>query len=178
TFGPSTLVTTFIPYSAQDLTDSGGAARDCGDFASHCQSGYTFFRRDTSSRSTADQYDAAHEWIYIVYDATKPETEVATGTTYGSLEPGRGSQSGAYFIRYDGASGAKTIPKLVDDQAAGHQTFPDISADGGVLHMLWWDSRQDPCYSAARPIGNCADRSTVQSLAVFATVSSNHGDTW
>ena len=50
-----------------------------------CQSGYTFFRRNTSTRSTADQYDAAHEWIYIVYDAAKPGTEVDTGTTYGSL---------------------------------------------------------------------------------------------
>ena len=43
----------------------------------HCASGYTFFRRDTQVRSTADQLDAAHEWVYIVYDASKPGTEVA-----------------------------------------------------------------------------------------------------
>src|SRR6201993_51068 len=59
TFGPSTLVTTYIPYNAQDTLVSGGSARDCGDFASECQSGYTFFRRASSTRSTADQYDAA-----------------------------------------------------------------------------------------------------------------------
>ena len=178
TFGPSTLVTTYIPYNAQDASSSGGAARDCGDFASACQSGYTFFRRGTSTRSTADQYDAANEWIYIVYDATKPGTEVDTGTTYGSLEPGRGSQSGAYFLRYDGVAGTQTVPKLIDNQPAGHQTFPDISADGGTLHALWWDSRADPCYSPARPIGNCADRTTAASLDVFATMSTDHGNTW
>ena len=38
----------------------------------HCESGYTFFRRDTQVRSTADQADAAHEWVYIVYDPSKP----------------------------------------------------------------------------------------------------------
>jgi len=178
TFGKSKLVATYEPYNAQDVTDAGGLARDCGDFADHCQSGYTFFRRGTSTRSTADQYDAQHEWIYVVYDASKPGTEVDTGTTYGSLQPGSGSQSGVYFLRYDGASDTHTAPKLLDNQGAGHQTFPDISADGGVLHALWWDSRADPCYSAARPIGNCANRSTTVSLDVFATSSTNHGDSW
>jgi len=178
TFGKSSIVTTYEPYNAQDLTDAGAGARDCGDFADHCQSGYTFFRRGTSTRSTADQYDAQHEWIYIVYDASKAGTEVDTGTTYGSLEPGRGSQSAVYFLRYDGASSTATAPKLLDNQAAGHQTFPDISADGGVLHALWWDSRGDPCYSAARPIGNCANGSTTASLDVFATSSTNHGGSW
>ena len=38
---------------------------------------------------------------------------------------------------------------MIDHQAAGHQLFPDISADGGVLHALWWDSRNDSCYSAS-----------------------------
>lgn len=178
TLGRSTLVTTYVPYNAQDILDAGGGARDCGDFPSDCQSDYTFFRRTTSTRSTADQYDAHNEWIYIVYDATKPGTEVDTGTTYGSLQPGRGSQSGAYFLRYDGATGIPTTPKLIDAQVSGHQAFPDISADGGVLHAIWWDSRLDPCYSAMRPIGNCPDATTVPSLDVWAAMSSNQGDTW
>jgi hypothetical protein len=178
TFGPSTLVTMYIPYNAQDVLDSGGFARDCGDFASHCQSGYTFFRRATSTRSTADQYDAGHEWIYIVYDATKPGTEIDTGTTYGSLASGRGSQSAAYFLHYDGATGGHTTPILIDDQTTGHQTFPAISADGGVLHALWWDSRADSCYSSTRPIGNCANGSTVASLHVWAGKSADGGATW
>ncbi len=178
TFGRSTLVTTYIPYNAQDVTDAGGFARDCGDFASHCRSGYTFFRRGTSTRSTADQYDATREWIYIVYDATKPGTEVDTGTTYGSLQPGRGSQSGAFFLRYDGATGIHTTPTLIDAQALGHQAFPDISADGGVLHTIWWDSRLDNCYSAMRPIGNCLDRTTVPALDVWGAMSTDRGETW
>ena len=178
TFGPSALVTTFVPYDAEDRTDSGAAARDCGDAASHCQSGYTFFRRDTSPRSTADQYDAAREWVYIVFDGSKPGTEVATGTTYGSIGSGTGSQSGAYLVRYDGATGKATAPRLIDSQASGHQSFPDISADGGVLHALWWDSRLDPCYSATRPIGNCADRRTVPSLDAWAAASFDGGASW
>jgi hypothetical protein len=56
--------------------------------------------------------------------------------------------------------------------------FPDISADGGVLHAIWWDSRNDRCYDVTRPIGNCADRTTVPSLDVFASSSTNAGTTW
>ena len=200
TFSRPQLVTTFAPYDAQDVSApepepttagpaeesgfekasaaAGGLARDCGDFASHCRSGYTFFRRDTQVRSTADQGDKQHEWVYIVYDPTKPGTEVGTGTTYGSIRPGLGSQSGIYFTRLNGATGEHTTPVLLDAQAAGHQLFPDVSADGGVLHALWWDSRNDPCYSPARPVGNCADQTTVPALDVWAARSTDAGATW
>src|SRR5204862_2593630 len=124
------------------------------------------------------QLDSAHEWIYLVYDATKPGTEVPTGTTYGTDGRGVGGQAATFFIRYDGATGAHTAPAVIDDQDAGHQVFPDISADGGVLHAIWWDSRLDPCYSVTRPIGNCANRTTVPSLDVFGATSTNAGASW
>jgi hypothetical protein len=136
-------------------------------------------------RSTADQFDTAHpERFYVVYDPSKPGTEVPTGTTYGSIETGTGSQSGVYFVRVDGSSGSATDPALIDNQATGHQLFPDISADNpdastrGTLHAIWWDSRLDPCYSPARPIGNCPDRTTVPSLDAFGSRSTDYGSSW
>jgi hypothetical protein len=201
TFSRPVPLTTFVRWDAQDRTDPqtapatsslfpedvGGEsiapskearARDCGDFSDHCLSGYTFFRVGTSPRSTADQYDAAHEYVYVVYGATKPGTQVTTGTSYGTISSGRGSQSAAYFTRLDGATNTHTPPVLLDEQATGHQVWPDISADGGVLHVLWYDSRMDSAYSAARPIGNDANRLTHPSLDVYASRSSNRGGTW
>lgn len=202
TFGSPHQVTTFTPYDASDVSDpepipagsaieepfgeegtEAGNARDCGDFASNCESGYTFFRRDTQVRSTADQGDTAHEWIYMVYDPSKPGTEVGTGTTYGSIDTGTGSQSGIYFIRYNGATGASTGPALIDDHAVGHQLFPDISASDGFLHAIWWDSRLDSAYSPARPVGNGpivngAPAVTYPSLDVFGATSSDAGANW
>ena len=205
TFGKARLLQSFIPYDAQDVSDpeeppaqsrpddpageeepaEAGDARDCGDFAAHCESGYTFFRRDTQVRATADQFDTAHpDRVYAVYDATKPGTQTPTGTTYGSIESGVGSQSAIFFLRVAGATGTKTGPTLIDNQATGHQTFPDISADNptvasrGTVHAIWWDSRLDPCYSRTRPIGNCADRSTVPSLDAWGARSDNFGGSW
>jgi hypothetical protein len=200
TFSPPQTVVNFTPYDAQDVAGpqptpaqtglddpvssesdpaaAGSIARDCGDFAASCQSGYTFFRKDTQARSTADQSDASHEWIYIVYDPTKPGTEVATGTTYGSIQPGTGSQSAIYYTRLDGATGAHTAPTVLDNQGTGLQLFPDISADQGKLHALWWDTRNDACYSPTRPAGNCADGSTVPALDVYATNSQDNGVSW
>ena len=166
------------PIAQQGTAASGSLARDCGDFADACQSGYTFFRRATNTQATADQYDSNHEWIYVVYDASKGPI-LETGTTYGTISPGKAAQTAAYFVRYNGATGAVDLgPTLLDDQAVGHQAFPDVSADGGVLHAFWWDSRHDPCYSPIRPFGSCANRTTVPSLDVFATTSSNHGVSW
>jgi hypothetical protein len=199
TFSGPVLITEFLRWDAQDQTapqaavspsspledvgfDEGAPkearARDCGDFADHCLSGYTFFRVDTSPRSTADQYDATHEYVYIVYGASVPGTTVSTGTSYGTIVSGTGSQSGAYFTRLNGTTGGHTTPVLLDKQTTGHQIWPDVSADGGMLHFLWYDSRNDSAYSAGRPIGNDANRLTHPALDVFATRSSDLGTTW
>ena len=202
-FGKPQVVTTFTryrpidsedpePIPAQSAPDDPGGeeeksreiaafTRECGDFDAHCLAGYTFFRVDavgTQVRATADQLDPDHEWVYIVYDPTKPGTEVDTGSSYFSTTPGRGGQAGIFFTRLNGANGSNTNPKLIDNQSVGHQIYPDISADGGVLHTLWWDSRNDPCYSPTRPIGNCANRTTVPALDVYAARSNDNGATW
>jgi hypothetical protein len=206
TFSPPTLLTPFIRSDAKDVSEpepipaqsrpddplfgegeesaDQGVARDCGDFGDACASGYTFFRRDTQERATADQFDPAHEYVFVVYDATKPGTQVPTGTTYSTVSPGVGGQAAIFFTRLDGATGAKTAPVVIDNRATGHQVFPDVSADNpaaasrGTVHAFWWDSRNDPCYSRARPIGNCANRTTTNSLDAWGAVSHNFGATW
>ena len=61
---------------------------------------------------------------------------------------------------------------LIDPQATGLQRFPDISVDQGSMHAIWWDSRFDSCYDPTRPLGNCANKSTVASLDAFAASGS------
>ena len=205
TFGPPRRVVSFTQYRPIDSSDpevaapqaapddpegeeaggeeaeAGSLNRDCGDFANHCQAGYTFFRVDavgTQVRATADQLDAAHESVYIVYDPVKPGSIVTTDSSYYSTTPGHGGQAAVHFTRLHGATGTHTSPVMLSDVATGHQVYPDISADGGVLHALWWDSRNDVCYSRTRPIGNCADRSTVPALDVYAAKSTNRGSSW
>ncbi len=208
TFSSPQIVRTFVPYDAQDIPEpeaqptpqaapddplgeeeaQGSTARDCGDFASHCRSGYTFFRRDTQVRSTGNQFGGStDDNVYIVYDPTIPGTQTPTGTSYGSIQPGTGSQSGIYYLRLNGLSGTiASGPTLVDpaDFLAdkGHQLFPDIAADtkGGstILHTIWWDSRNDGCYSRTRPVGNCPSLVTVPSLDAWGASSTNLGLNW
>jgi hypothetical protein len=189
TFSAPHLVQAFEPYDPTDLYDSGDIAGFCGDFAFHCQSGYTFMRGGTQVRATADQHDTAHDYVYVVYDPSIPGTEIPSGTTYGSVTsedlPAKyhrniGSQSGIYFFRLNAATGAHTTPVLIDDPRThgGLQRFPDISVDAGSMHALWWDSRNDSCYDPRRPIGNCADGSTVASLDAFGAAGSTATLAW
>lgn len=186
TFAPARELVQYVGYNVADRTVAGGGARDCGDLTSACQSGYSFIRLTSSPRSTADPKAATNdESVYVAFHASIPGTDTPTDTTFGSfgLNPsGTGSQAGAYFLRLDGATGIATAPKLIDgsDHSAntGHQVWPDISADGGVLHALWWDSRNDECYSPTRPIGMCADGSAVPGLDVYATSSTDGGATF
>ena len=212
TFGPARLLTTFVPYDAQDVqapeptptsagihepfegeeretAAAGASARDCGDFDAHCLSGYTFFRRDTQVRSTANQFDAVDaDRVYLVYDPSKPGTQTPTGTSYGSVAPRIGSQSAVYFAAVNGNTLRWDVePRPIDNQATGHQLFPDISADtppgtrpdtATILHAIWWDSRLDPCYSPTRPVGNCADKTTGPSIDAWGAISTDGGNTW
>jgi hypothetical protein len=170
-----------------DQPAPGSVVGDCGDPPSSCVSGYTFMRGGTQIRSTADQSDKAHDYVYVVYDPSIPGTEVPSGTTYGSIvsadlpdkyHQNVGSRSGIYFFRLDGTTGAHTTPVLIDPATTGLQRFPDISVDAGSIHALWWDSRNDQCYSPTRPIGNCANRSTVPALDVFAASAPTSTLSW
>jgi hypothetical protein len=194
TFSPSRNLTTVISYNAQDVPhptataptsgpdfegqedeEATGGARDCGVLESACESGYIFFRRTTSPRSSADQTAPTNPLVYVVVDPVVPGSQVATQTTYGATAVGVGGQSAIYAMSFNPVTGAKSALVQVRPEPAGrgHQFFPDVVADQGVVHVLWWDSRNDGCYSPARPVGNCADRSLVPSLDVFgATLNS------
>lgn len=182
TFSPPAELTTFTPMDVTDRYVSGGRARDCGDGAEACQSGFTFFRADTGPRSTADQ-DAADEWVHVLYEAIVPGTKVPTGTTFGWTGiSGEGGQSAIYYLRYNGATGATTEPERVDAEPFGQQLFPDLAVDGGTIHALWWDSRNDTMNTAEtfrkRPVGNDHDGNVGPALDVFAATRSAEGGAW
>jgi hypothetical protein len=174
TFSSPKVLDTIAPMGLVDIHTSGSTARDCGDGVDACQSGYTFWRADTGPRSTADQADTLHEWVYLVYEAIVPGTEVDTGTTFGwADEPGKGGQSAIYYLRYDGVTGDKTTPDRVATTSEGQQLFPDLAVDAGAIHALWYDSRNDEMNDASsftvRPIGNDADGNIGAGFDVYAS---------
>jgi hypothetical protein len=181
TFSPPRVLTTFTAMGVTDLDTSGGGARDCGDDPP-CQSGYTYFRADSGPRSTADQA-AANELVHVAYEAIVPGSEVPTGTTFGwAGKSGAGGQSAIYYLSLDGATGAVTTPTPIDLEPASQQLFPDLSVDSGVIHALWWDSRNDENNDASsfrqRPVGNDANGNVAPSLDVYAATRPVAGGTW
>jgi hypothetical protein len=201
TFSPQRTLVDFIPNSASDVSEpqgqrgngpadqepgwaqeagtAQGDARDCGSLYDHCQSGYTFFRRDTQVRASADQTGGG-ENVYIVYDATIPSTVTDANSTYSTVPGDMVGQAGIYFLRMNGDTGLHSQPRLIDpsdmNSGVGHQIFPDINVDQGSMHAIWWDSRNDPAYDVHRPIGNDSSGHVYPSLDAFgasAAVSGN-----
>lgn len=170
-------------------------ARNCGDGPFSCRSGYVFFRVNTQVRVTADPTAAGDpDAAYVVYDATVPGSETPTGTTYGTVGSGTGSQASVHFIKTTDGGATWSAPARIDPQAAGHQFFPDIDADGGKLHAVWQDTRND---TATGPPGTAGDfrtvpinndwvaanppggvRSAPDGVEAFHAVSSDGGASW
>lgn len=165
-----------------------------------CSSGYVFHRSATQVRITADPTAAGDpDAAYVVYDASVPGSETPTGTSFGTIEAGTGSQAAIYFIKTTNGGEDWSEPERIDPQTEGHQFFPDIDADARELHAVWQDSRNDcaagppttpsggdfrtvPCsnrrVTANPPGGVRCGPAAGQGLAAFYATSSNDGETW
>jgi hypothetical protein len=175
-------------------------ARDCGDGPFACSSGYVFHRSASQVRITADPTAAGNpNAAYVVYDASVPGSQTPTGTSYGTIEAGTGSQASTYFIKTTNGGASWSTPARIDPQAKGHQFFPDIDADNGKLHAIWQDSRND-CSQGPPSTPSGGDFRTVpfsnrwvsmnppggvrcgpaagQGLAAVYATSSNDGSSW
>jgi hypothetical protein len=168
TFSKAATATTFEGYDAQDQYVDGSVAGDCGSLGDACVSGYHFYRRDSAARSAADQTNASDHRVWITVDVLDKPVP-SQQPTYGMAGPGVAGRSIAKVMNLDVATGAASALVPVDVQPTGQQDFPDIAVEAGVVHLLWWDTRNDPCYSPARPIGNCADGSITNSQDAYGT---------
>jgi hypothetical protein len=148
----------FIHWDMTDRSLTGARTRDCGDGPSACQSGYVFGRVDSGPRNGADPAAGEGDEAYVVIEATVPGTETATGTTYGTVANGTGSQGSIYFSKTTNGGASWTPPTRIDPQAKGHQFYPDVDIDNGVLYAVYHDSRAD---NASGPPGTAADYRTV-----------------
>jgi hypothetical protein len=158
TFTRPRVVFEFTHWDMTDRTLSGARARDCGDGPSACQSGYVFGRADSGPRLAADPVACQGDEAYVIVEATVPGTETATGTTYGTVDNGTGSQGSIYFSKTTNGGTSWSAPARIDPQAAGHQFSPDLDIDNGVLYAVYHDSRND---NAAGPPGTAGDFRTL-----------------
>lgn len=133
----------FTHWDMVDRSLSGARRRDCGDGPQACQSGYVFGRADSGPRITADPVGGEGDEAYVVVEATVPDTQTATGSTYGTVANGVGSQGSIYFARTTNGGATWSEATRVDPQAQGHQFYPDVDIDNGVLYVVYHDSRND-----------------------------------
>ena len=167
---------------------SAGDARDCGSGPFACVSGFVFFRHDSQPHLTADPKGDPNT-LYMVYDATRPETEVASTSTYNTApvaaDGTRRVGQGAIFItKTINGGGSWSTPALLAPTPVGHQLFPDINADGGTLFAVWHDSRNDTGYSVQNPPGDATVKDAqgfhlaTPGLDTYGASSINGGVTW
>ncbi len=165
-----------------------GNARDCGSGPFACDSGFVFFRHDSQPRITADPSDTSNT-VFMVYDATVPDSEVPSDSTYNTAPVAADGtrmvgQGAVYFTKTDNGGRTWTDPSRLAPTDVGHQWFPDVSADGGHLFALWHDSRNDPGYSVQRPPGNGPDTDSVgfhnatTGVETWGASSTDGGDSW
>jgi hypothetical protein len=167
TFGKIVKVAQLVAYNPFDT------ARDCGDGADACPSGFVFHRVPLEPRITSDPTGQL-AGVFAIYNAVDPATVVPSTTSYSSAEPGTVGQSKVYVAR-SLDDGQTWTPVAVADSSTGHQYFPDADALAGNLAVVWQDSRTDGDYSVQLPVGNLANGTSSggDALTTFVAVSTD-----
>ena len=91
-FGPAQIIRSIVPYIPFD-TD-----RNCGDGPVHCPSDFVFARIPLEVRIAADQTGGL-AGVYLAYMEVRPDSIVASTSSYSSAGPGLVGQSLVYLIR-------------------------------------------------------------------------------
>ena len=149
TFGKVQKISDLTSYNPFDT------ARDCGDGADLCPSGYVFHRVPLEPRITSDPTGEL-PGVYAVVHASDPATVVPAEGSYTSAGPGAVGQSVVLLFRSLDNGATWSGPVAVAPSNIGHQFFPDADALAGRLVVMWQDSRDDACYSVQRPMENTA----------------------
>jgi hypothetical protein len=164
-FGMANVVVPFTPFSSGAF--SGNGSRDCGDSPSFaCPSGQTFPRFDLAQPTIATDANPNAFDSNAIYMAFMVRLPTGQGQTQ--------------FVASTNGGATWTIPAAVDTQPSGHQFFPWITASGGRLSVIYYDSRADAGYAPDRAPCNDATPAHAGSacLAVWYSASTDGGTTW
>jgi hypothetical protein len=154
-FGPAAHVATIELFDSSQF--SGNGATDCGDGPFACPSGLTFSRFTTAPAVAADATG-----VHVVWNA-----KLASGQS-------------KVFVRNspDGIAWPAAATTL-DTVAVGHQWTPDIASAGGVINVVFYDSRADAAYSPSLPPGNTASgQNSGNVVHTWVAKSTNGGVGW
>jgi hypothetical protein len=154
-FGPAAHVATISIFDSSEF--SGNGASDCGDGPFACPSGLTFSRFSSAPAVAADATG-----VHVVWNG-----ELASGQS-------------KIFVRNspDGISWP-TAASTLDTVPLGHQWTPDIASDGGVINVVFYDSRADPAYSPGLPPGDTASGTNSGDVVqTYLATSTDGGASW
>jgi hypothetical protein len=157
TFSNARLVTTYSPFISGQF--SGNGARECGDAPFNCPTGQTFPRFDLAGPYLTA--DTVHGTLVMAFQAAQPS--------------GQGQIT--YVFSTDGGA-TWSAQALLAGAATGHQFFPWLTASGGRVNAIWYDSQGDPNYSATRSPCNTSLGGTTACLNVRYAESRDGGKTW
>jgi hypothetical protein len=151
---PAQVAAGIVPFDSSHF--SAGSGEDCGIGPFRCKSGLIFSRFDTQAAVTADE-----SGVHVVWNE-----RVGTGQSKLMV---RSSPDGSVWSE----------PRQIDTVSVGHQYFPDIAAGGGVITVVFQDSRRDPSYSPTLPPGVTRNgKNPGGAVDVFVAQSRDGGATW
>jgi hypothetical protein len=157
TFSKATIAVSYQPFVSEQF--SGNGARECGDGAFSCPTGFTFPRFDLAGPYLAA--DNTHGTVVMAFQAAQSNGQ-------GQIEYAYSSNGGSSW----------STPARLAPSTSGHQFYPFLVASSGRVSAIWYDSRGDSHYGSMTAPCNSSTGATNACLNVRYAESTNGGKTW
>jgi len=154
-FGKPARVATIDLFDSTQF--SGNGFSDCGDGPFACPTGLTFSRFTSTPAVAADATG-----VHVVWNGRLP------------------SGQSKVFVRSSPDGVSWTTPAAtLDAVPVGHQWTPDIASAGGVITVVFYDSRADAAYAPSLPPGDTATgQNSGDVIHTFVAKSGDGGASW
>jgi hypothetical protein len=151
---PVQVAAGIVPFDSSHF--SGGSGSDCGVGLFRCHSKLIFSRFDTQAAVAADR-----SGIHVVWNERV------------------GNGQSKLMIRSSADGTVWSEPHQIDAVPTGHQYVPDIAAGGGVITVVFQDSRRDPSYAPTLPPGVTKNgKNPGGAVDIYVAQSRDGGATW
>jgi hypothetical protein len=154
----------YVGYRTFDNNPSNSNPNDSAIFVARSTNGAVTFSSPVRVASFVDYRQNATRTPPVFRTFSDVSMAADANGIYIAWQGRNGASGSDAFVSRSKTNGASWETPVVPNAAVdGHQLMPALAAAGGILSVVWYDSRSEPAFAAAGPVsGQCPAGATTQ----------------
>jgi BNR/Asp-box repeat len=156
----------YVGYRTFDNNSSNANSNDSAIFVARSTDGGASFAAPARVATFVDYRQNASRTPPVFRTFSDVSMAADANGVYIAWQGRNGANGSDVFVsrsKLNGLPGSWETPVIPNATVPAHQLMPALAAAGGMLSVIWYDSRSEPAYTASGPVsGQCPAAATTQ----------------